>query len=72
MNRTTLTAEETAKYIGVSYWKLLELVKSNEIPNVKIGRRILFRIATLENWMLNQETSSLEEEVKEMRKLSIL
>jgi excisionase family DNA binding protein len=69
LDRITLTAEEAAKYVGVSYWKLLELVRKGEIPNVKVGRRILFRSTTLNDWMDHQEKSSTESGISRIRKL---
>ena len=32
IERTTLTTEETAKYLGVSYWLVGQMVRKNEIP----------------------------------------
>jgi excisionase family DNA binding protein len=60
--RITLTAKQTAEYIGCSYWQLLEMVKRHEIPAVHIGKRVLFREETLLNWMEEQETKSLQTE----------
>lgn len=58
--RATLTAREAAQWIGVSYWLLLELVKRKEIPAIHAGRRVLFRVETLDRWMSGQEERAVE------------
>jgi len=57
---STLKAKEAAKYLGISYWKLLEMAKAGEIPHARAGRLILFRRETLDNWMKIQERASIE------------
>lgn len=59
MDRTTLTARDAAKYIGISYWLLLELVKRQEIPSIKVGSRKLFRQATLNEFLGQKEMESM-------------
>jgi len=58
--QATVNAKDAAKYIGVSYWMILEMVKRNEIPCIKCGVRKLFRIATLDKWMEQQELQNSE------------
>ena len=36
-----LSQHEAARYLGISYWTLRDLIFRREIPFVKIGRRIL-------------------------------
>jgi len=61
--RQTVTTREAANYTGISYWKLLEMVKAKQIPHIRAGRRILFRVESLDRWMTNQELlNSLPEE----------
>lgn len=57
--RATVTAKPAAQYIGVSYWKLLELVKAKEIPCIRAGNRLLFRLTTLDSWLEAQEQASM-------------
>ena len=57
--QATVNAKDAAKYIGVSYWMILEMVKRNEIPCIKCGSRKLFRIATLDKWMQEQELNTM-------------
>ena len=35
IERTTLTTEETAKYLGVSYWLVGQMVRKNEIHTLE-------------------------------------
>ncbi len=61
MGRSTLTAKEAAKYLGISYWKVLEMAKRGEIPHIRAGSRVLFRRESLDQWMLEQEQASVGE-----------
>lgn len=61
----TMTAKEAAKYIGISYWLLLNMVKREDIPFIKCGNRKLFRKLALDNWMDQQE--KLVEREKEIK-----
>lgn len=36
-----LSPHEAARYLGVSYWTVRDLVFRREIPFIKIGRRVL-------------------------------
>lgn len=60
MLKTTLTAAEAAEYLGTSYWNLLQMAKKGLIPHIRIGRRVLFRQESLETWLANQESHSLQ------------
>ncbi len=58
--RITVPAKEAAAYLGISYWTLLQMVKQQRIPCIRLGNRmILFRIDTLNEWLKQQETQSL-------------
>ncbi len=58
--RATITAREAAKYLNISYWLVLELVKRKEIPAIHAGRRVLFRVETLDRWMDEQEETTVQ------------
>lgn len=61
--RATMKAKEAAEYIGISYWKLLELAKARKIPHIRgVGNRVLFRKDSLDAWMASQETASISNE----------
>ena len=36
-----LSQQEAAHYLGISYWTVRDLVFRQEIPLIKIGRRVL-------------------------------
>nr|WP_263326074.1 helix-turn-helix domain-containing protein [Neobacillus sp. Marseille-Q6967] len=56
MVRKTMTVKELADYIGVSTDLVYKMVRLNEIPFIRVGRRFLFRKETIDNWMMVQET----------------
>lgn len=64
MDRETITAREAAEYLGISYWKLLQLVKAGKIPHIRLPGRVLFRRKTLDEWMEEQERISVRTEEK--------
>ena len=58
-----MTAKQAAhEYFGgtVSYWKLLDLAKSGKIPHVRVGGRVIFRRAVLDEWMRGLEVRPAE------------
>lgn len=61
MQRKTITVKELSDLLGVSVDVVYEQVRKSNIPHFRVGRRILFRVETLENWMSEKETSSLLE-----------
>ena len=60
IKRTTLTAKEAAEYLGISYWLLLDMAKRNEVPHIRAGQRILFRLTSVNEWMDVQEELSIK------------
>ena len=60
MRPITLKAKDAAQYLGCSYWKLLDMAKKSEIPHIRVGKLVLFRQATLDRWLTEQETASCE------------
>lgn len=57
--RATMTAREAAAYLGVSYWKLLELVRQKKVPHIRLDARVLFRREALDAWLAEQEAASV-------------
>ena len=55
IERTTLTIEETAKYLGVSYWLVGQMIRRNEIPHFRVGGRVLLRKKSIDEYMEQQE-----------------
>ena len=52
MNKLTLTPKETAKELGIGMNKTYELIGKNIIPSVRVGRRLLIPVCSLENWLI--------------------
>lgn len=46
-----LTAQETAKLLGIGMNKIYELLVSGELPSRRIGRKYLISKVMLENWL---------------------
>ncbi|GHH96658.1 excisionase family DNA-binding protein [Neobacillus kokaensis] len=61
MERQTLSAKEAAKYIGISYWLILDITKRKEIPCIRVGSRVLFRKDALDDWMEEKEHESVQQ-----------
>nr|WP_100012435.1 helix-turn-helix domain-containing protein [Lentibacillus sediminis] len=51
MERKTMTVEETAGYLGVSKDLIYKLVRKKQIPNIKIGGRIMFKKESIDRWL---------------------
>ena len=52
-----LSIAETAEYLGVCERTVWDLADRSVIPSIRIGRRRLFRRATLAEWVEHQEQS---------------
>lgn len=63
MERITLTVKEAADYIGVSKDLIYKLVRENDIPNVRVANRILFRKIAIDKWMQEKEQRSFSHEI---------
>ncbi len=48
---STLTIPEAAKRLGVGRNTLYDAVKRNEVPHIRIGRRVLVPLAALERFL---------------------
>jgi excisionase family DNA binding protein len=59
MKPATVKAKQAAKYLNISYWKILDMVKKGEIPHIKAGKLVLFRRETLDQWLVEQEQQSV-------------
>ena len=56
LERTTLTVQEVAGYIGVSKDFVYMLVRQKDVPFVRIGSRVLFKRASIEAWLSDAES----------------
>lgn len=55
VQRATMTMEEAAHYIGVSYDTMADIARRKMIPHIQTGGRKFFRKDTIDNWMSEQE-----------------
>jgi len=62
IKRSTLTVTEIAEYIGLSSDMIYILCREKRIPHIRIGRRILFKRAAIDEWLENQMSESVENE----------
>ena len=51
-----LSQQEAARYLGISYWTIRDLVFRREIPFVKIGRRVLVDRLDLDAYLDRSKT----------------
>jgi excisionase family DNA binding protein len=49
-----LTAEDVAARLQIPRWSIYELVKRGDLPHLRIGKRLRFRLADLERWEIRQ------------------
>jgi excisionase family DNA binding protein len=56
----TVTAKEAAVYVGVCQDTLMEEVRKGKVPHTKLRGRYLFRLASLDRWMDEQEQANTE------------
>lgn len=60
MTRQILTVQEIANYIGVSRDLIYKMVRTNEIPFIRIGKRLLFRKESIDQWLLSREVGNYQ------------
>ena len=58
MDKRFYTLEEVADYLGVNYQLVYRLVKSHELPAVRIGRVYRVEKQQLEDFITKQTTGS--------------
>lgn len=64
IQRSTLTADELAIYLGISRHHVYQLAKSGELPSIRLGRRVLFKKDSVDRFMAERETSSVATKLK--------
>jgi excisionase family DNA binding protein len=55
VERSTLTVVEAATYLGISKNLMYQLVREKQIPAIRLGRRILFKIDSIDRWLVKKE-----------------
>lgn len=61
IKRTTVTVEEVAQYIGISKDMVYVLVREKRIPHIRVGRRILFKRESIDDWFKELEEGGLND-----------
>lgn len=59
IKRSTMTAAESAEYVGVSLDMMYQLCRESKIPHFRIGSRILLRRDKLDEWIDTQIEQSM-------------
>lgn len=60
MERMRLNAKESAQYLKCSYGMFCGMVRSNQIPNFRIGNRVFCFQDSLDRYMENLEARSIQ------------
>ncbi len=60
--QTGLTPKEAAAVIGCSEYTIKQLAREKRIPHYRVGVRIMFTRAALQNWMADQEKRNYQHE----------
>jgi excisionase family DNA binding protein len=55
-NRLTITVEEAAELLGVSRSLAYNLVRRNELPSLRLGRRVVVPVRALEEMLARGST----------------
>jgi excisionase family DNA binding protein len=58
MPKMLVSVEEAMSALSLGRSKLLELTYSGEIPSVKVGRRRLFSVDELQQWVTKRSNAS--------------
>jgi len=58
MPKMLVSVEEAMSALSLGRSKLLELTYSGEIPSVKVGRRRLFSVDELQQWVIKRSNAS--------------
>ena len=51
--------KEAAKYLGISYWLINQLVRRKQLPCSKVGGKFLFRVQALDDYLTKKEQDSI-------------
>lgn len=54
--RLTITPEQAAKQLGISMPTMYQLCNRKDFPSVRVGRKIIIPLASLEKWLERQAT----------------
>lgn len=60
-----LTAAEAARYLGYSEGTIRNKASRGEIPSVKLGHALRFRLSELDAWIAEQDAAARKSEAAE-------
>jgi excisionase family DNA binding protein len=55
MDKLTINAKELSELLGVSIDTIYKMTREKEIPYVPLGRRVLYRRESIEQWLKENE-----------------
>jgi excisionase family DNA binding protein len=58
LDRKTLTVEQAGRALGIGRGLAYELVRTGEIPSVRLGRRIVVPIAAVEEMLTSNQATT--------------
>ena len=61
MGNETMDIKEVANYLKCSISSVRNLVRNKEIQFYRIGAKLYFRKSAIENWILQQEISNMQD-----------
>ena len=53
--KDVMSVPEVAEYLGISKSKINRLIRQRQIPASKIGRRVVFLKAAIDDWMKDNQ-----------------
>ena len=65
-NRLCLSASEVSEQTGVSLSLVRKLTRSGEIPHIKVGRRILYPVSGIDDWLESRTEGGFHPEKEEI------
>ena len=61
MENETMNIKELAEYLRCSVSTIRNLVRNKEINSFRVGNRLFFRKSSINNWILKQEISNMQD-----------
>lgn len=61
MNKTIMSVDEVAAYLGFSTKKIYRLAESHKIPAIRVGRQYRFVKKVIDEWLKEGSISSLDD-----------
>ncbi len=61
MKKTTISVQELASELGISMTKAYELVRREDFPVIRIGKRILIPVEILNEWLRREAENGCRE-----------